>query len=64
MALSARIDNYPGFEEGVDGYTLARKMKEQFGEKAGPLYDRLVKYMQILHNNEFILFVGKDKVKP
>ena len=38
-------------------------MKAQFGEKAEPLYDRLVKYMQILHNNRFILFSGKDKVK-
>lgn len=39
-------------------------MKARFGDDAEPLYDRLVKYMQILHNNEFILFVGKDKVKP
>lgn len=42
---------------------LAKKMNAQFGEKAEPLYDRLVKYMQILHNNRFILFEGKDKVK-
>ena len=27
------------------------------------LYDRLVKYMQILRNNRFILFVGRDRVK-
>ena len=26
-------------------------------------YDRLVKYMQILRNNRFILFVGRDRVK-
>ena len=42
---------------------LAQQLKEQFGDQAEPLYDRLVKYMQILHNNEFILFRGKDKVK-
>ena len=29
MALSHRIDNYPGFEDGIDGYTLARKMEAQ-----------------------------------
>ena len=29
MALSEEINNYPGFEEGVDGYTLAEKMQRQ-----------------------------------
>ncbi|MBQ9091399.1 MAG: thioredoxin-disulfide reductase [Anaerotignum sp.] len=36
MALTAQIDNYPGFEEGVDGFTLAEKMQagaERFGAK-------------------------------
>ena len=34
MALTEKIDNYPGFEDGVDGFTLADKMKrgaERFG---------------------------------
>lgn len=34
MALTAQIDNYPGFEEGIDGYTLGEKMRhgaERFG---------------------------------
>ena len=42
---------------------LCQELKEAYGEKAEPLYDRLVKYMQILRNNRFILFVGRDKVK-
>ena len=29
MALSTQIDNYPGFEEGIDGFTLAEKMQAQ-----------------------------------
>ena len=29
MALSHQIDNYPGFEEGIDGFTLAQKMQSQ-----------------------------------
>ena len=29
MALSHQIDNYPGFEEGIDGFTLAEKMEAQ-----------------------------------
>lgn len=36
MALTHQIDNYPGFEEGIDGFTLAEKMQKQaerFGAK-------------------------------
>lgn len=36
MALTSRIDNYPGFEEGIDGFELAEKMQrqaERFGAK-------------------------------
>lgn len=29
MALSHQIDNYPGFEAGIDGFTLAEKMEVQ-----------------------------------
>lgn len=29
MALTHQIDNYPGFPEGVDGYSLAEKMQSQ-----------------------------------
>ena len=29
MALTHQIDNYPGFEEGVDGFGLAEKMQAQ-----------------------------------
>lgn len=34
MALTSQIDNYPGFEEGVDGFELGEKMQagaERFG---------------------------------
>ena len=36
MALTGDIDNYPGFENGVDGFTLGMKMQqgaERFGAK-------------------------------
>jgi thioredoxin reductase (NADPH) len=36
MALTSQIDNYPGFENGVDGFELAEKMQagaERFGAK-------------------------------
>lgn len=29
MALTEEIDNYPGFEEGIDGFSLAEKMQQQ-----------------------------------
>lgn len=29
MALTDRIENYPGFPEGIDGYELAEKMQQQ-----------------------------------
>lgn len=34
MALTNQIDNYPGFEEGVDGFLLGEKMQQQ-AEKFG-----------------------------
>lgn len=34
MALSSQIDNYPGFEEGIDGFELGMKMQAQ-AEKYG-----------------------------
>lgn len=36
MALTTQIDNYPGFEAGIDGFTLGEKMQqgaERFGAK-------------------------------
>ena len=29
MALTSQLDNYPGFEEGIDGFELADKMQRQ-----------------------------------
>ena len=37
LALTEEIDNYPGFEDGIDGFTLAEKMQQQaerFGAKS------------------------------
>ena len=37
MALTHQIDNYPGFENGIDGFYLAEKMQKQaerFGAKS------------------------------
>lgn len=34
MALTNQVDNYPGFPEGIDGFTLAEQMQQQ-AEKYG-----------------------------
>lgn len=37
MALTHEVDNYPGFDEGIDGFTLGMRMKqgaERFGAKS------------------------------
>ena len=41
MALTEQIDNYPGFESGIDGFTLGEKMQqsaERFGAVCGALW--------------------------
>lgn len=44
MTLTGDIDNYPGFEEGIDGFTLGMKM-QQGAERFGALteYGEIVK---------------------
>ncbi len=39
---------------------IAVLMEQRFGEDRA-LYERLIKYMQILRNNRFVYFAGKDK---
>ena len=37
MALTHQVDNYPGFDEGIDGFTLGQKMQqgaERFGAES------------------------------
>ena len=42
LAQTHQIDNYPGFEDGIDGYSLAEKMKAQ-AERFGAV----TKYAQV-----------------
>lgn len=43
---------------------IADMVKEEFGEKANPLYPRLIKFFQILHAQRYISFLkeGQDAV--
>lgn len=62
MALTTQIDNYPGFEEGVDGFTLGEKMQacaERFGavtELAEVLSVDLKESVKTVETSEGILY--------
>lgn len=42
---------------------LALLVKEHFGDKAEPLYPRIVKYFQIMESYEFVHFINKKTEK-
>lgn len=42
-------------------YEIGQKVKKEFGEKAEPLYERLIKYMAILADNKYISCRAKTK---
>ena len=67
MALTEQIDNYPGFENGIDGFSLAEKMQKQaerFGarsEYAEVLRMNLTAVPKLVETSEGI-FRGKTVV--
>ncbi|MBQ3076808.1 MAG: thioredoxin-disulfide reductase [Clostridia bacterium] len=67
MALTEQIDNYPGFEEGIDGFTLGEKMQrgaERFGvqtELAEVLSLKLDEAVKTVETSEGT-FLGKTVV--
>lgn len=73
MALTHQIDNYPGFPEGIDGYSLAEKMQSQahrFGaetiyaevKKADLLFDpkKLETDREVIFGKAVILATGAN----
>ena len=67
MALTHQIDNYPGFEDGVDGFELSQKMQRQahrFGAKteyAEVVRLDLAAQPKVVHTSEGVLY-GKTVV--
>lgn len=60
MALTGDIENYPGFDEGVDGFTLGEKMlngAERFGAKTQ--YDEVLS-VQFSENIKKVVAVGGE----
>ena len=67
MALTSQIDNYPGFPEGIDGFTLGMQMQEgaqRFGAKTEYAQVEQVKLdgkIKEVHSSEG-LFLGRTVV--
>lgn len=62
------LDDFGSFVWGcMDGqttiYEIGAAVKERFGKEAEPLYERLSKFIKILHGNGFVVYVNKLKGK-
>ena len=58
------LDDFGSFVwQEMDGkqtiYEIGIHVKEKFGKKAEPLYERLCEYIRTLHNNRFIVYENK-----
>ncbi len=42
-------------------FAIGEKVKERFGKKAEPLYERLSHFIKILHENHYVVYVNKLK---
>ena len=63
-----KLDEFGSFVwKQMDGtrnvYEIGIKVKENFGEAAEPLYERLSQFIQILHRNAYIVYVNKIKTQ-
>ena len=52
---------WPHLNGDKDIIALGELVKEHFGEKAEPLYERLAKFITILRNNAYVVYVNKMK---
>lgn len=68
MALTHQIDNYPGFEIGIDGFSLGEKMKQQAERFGANLQYADVKKMELtkmpkeIETADGVIFKGKTVV--
>lgn len=51
---------WPMLDGSTTVFELGKRLEAQFGEKASPLYPRLVKYLQILESYGFIAYKTED----
>lgn len=58
------LDDFGTFVwHSIDGvrsiYDIGQIVKEHFGDKAEPLYERLCYFIKLLHKNQFIVYMNK-----
>ena len=58
------LDDFGTFVwHSIDGvrsiYDIGQLVKEHFGDKAEPLYERLCYFIKMLHMNQFIVYMNK-----
>ena len=58
------LDDFGTFVwHSIDGvrsiYDIGQLVKEHFGDKAEPLYERLCYFIKLLHKNQFIVYMNK-----
>ena len=58
------LDDFGTFVwHSIDGvrsiYDIGQLVKEHFGDKAEPLYERLCYFIKMLHKNQFIVYMNK-----
>lgn len=54
MALSHKIDNYPGFPEGIDGVSLAQKMEAQAKQSGLEILRAQVRALELRENPKLL----------
>ncbi|MCM8776760.1 MAG: FAD-dependent oxidoreductase, partial [Candidatus Omnitrophica bacterium] len=63
MLLTEKIDNYPGFPEGVSGIELAEKMKQQYLKFGGEIVQGEVLDISLEGNRKIIRMVDGREIK-
>ncbi|MCX8082952.1 MAG: thioredoxin-disulfide reductase [bacterium] len=63
MLLTERIDNYPGFPEGISGLELAEKMREQYMKFGGEIINGEVKDIYFEDEKKIVRLVDNSEIK-
>ena len=63
--MTWQIDNYPGFENGIDGFSLAEKMQKQAEKKISVQLDEIKRKIEDTENSKKLLEQNElsDKIK-
>jgi len=63
MLLTEKIENYPGFPEGINGFELAERMKKQFLNFGGKILQKEVVSIELKENKKIISFSNRETIE-